>query len=428
MSLKLKMFAAAAGLFSATGAMAATLGLDANCASNATDLGTTSWNGATYRRCQLPTDIVVAGTVTLPRTVGSTLIRWELPSVVVVGTGHQAGKTPSTTVPTVLQINSGAQVVGMIANSALVISRGARISANGSASQPVVFSSVDDNFTRSSETGEWGGVILSSWGNVNACNAAVGNECAMEGISDGQFYYGGYVNESLTPSYNDLSSGTLSYVVIAEGGNAVNVDIDGDPDDNSNSGDEINGLTLYGVNNETTLSNIHVHNNDDDGIEFFGGDVAVSRLWLTCSGDDSVDWDQGYNGSLTNVYILQEDGNDHAFELANNTLNYGATPVADAVVRNVTLAFADSSPAVDVPLRLKEGTGGSFSNLDIASAYTGNCFGSTTDTVNQNVLSAGDFSTIEYSCIDNANLLANSVAATGFSAAPFWAQYPGHCN
>ena len=418
MKLKLLAAAVAATLGSVSfNASAANLGLDATCAFNGTD------QGGNPRRCDLPPDILACNpsdsTITLPASVSGTPILWTMPTVVTVGDGHQAGKTPGTACPTVLQINAGAQLRGAIANSALVITRGARLNALGTPTNPIVFSSLDDGFTGA---GEWGGVILSSWDNTNECNT--GGECAMEGISDGQFFYGGYVNETTTASWDNISSGTVRYVAIAEGGHAVNVDVDGDPDPNSNTGDEINGLTLYGVSSETSITSVHIHNNDDDGIEFFGGDVDVANVWVTCAGDDSVDWDFGFHGAMTNVNILQKDGADHAFELANNPNNFTATPVADANVANVTVAFADATPNVDTPFDLKEGSGGTFSNVEIGSAYTAACF--STGAVDS--VSSSDFSSFEYSCNDNLGLLPTSAPVTGFPNSTFWSGYPGTCN
>ncbi|MBM0106817.1 hypothetical protein JM946_18950 [Steroidobacter sp. S1-65] len=425
MKLKLLAAAVAATLGSvAFQAGAANLGLDATCALNGTDQGMVATPDGNRRRCDLPADIVTTNpadpTITLPATVSGTPILWTLPSVVVVGNGNQAGRTPSTAANTQLTIAAGARIAGAIANSALVITRGARINAAGTAANPIVFSSLDNNYTG---TAEWGGVILSSWDNTNECNT--GGECTMEGISQGQFFYGGYVNEATTPSWDNVSSGTLRFAVIAEGGHAVNVDIDGDPDPNSNTGDEINGLTLYGVSSETSIANVHIHNNDDDGIEFFGGDVDVANLWISCAGDDSVDWDYGFHGALSNVNILQRDGADHAFELANNPNNFSATPVADANVSNVSILFTDGSPAVDTPFDLKEGSGGTFSNVVIGSAYTGACFSSGA----VDAVSASDFTNFEYACNDNLSLLPpSSTAPTGFPNNTFWTAYPGTCN
>ncbi|MDP5210167.1 hypothetical protein [Microbulbifer sp. 2205BS26-8] len=80
----------------------------------------------------------------------------------------------------------------------------------------------------------------------------------MEGLTTPYYYGGGrYLDET-------MSSGILEYVVIAEGGHEVALE------------GEINGLTLYSVNNSTTINNVHIHNNKDGGIQLFGG-MPLSR-------------------------------------------------------------------------------------------------------------------------------------------------------
>ncbi|PZN34948.1 MAG: hypothetical protein DIU71_01230 [Proteobacteria bacterium] len=432
--MKVKVLAAAVAAALGTlshGAWAANLGLDATfCASNGNNLGI----GADGRRhCALPFEIFPVNntapldTIVLPRTnsVDETIL-WILPGVVTVGDGHVAGRTPTTPAailkPTTLRIEAGVEVKGAIANSALVITRGSRIEADGTPENPIVFSSLDDNYTGA---GEWGGVILSSWDNTNACNTTLGYECQMEGISEGAFHYGGYVSDALTPGWDTQSSGRLRYVVIAEGGHAINVDIDGDPDPNSNTGDEINGLTLYGVSAATEIDNVHIHNNLDDGIEYFGGSAFTTNIFVTCAGDDSVDWDFGFNGFLIGAYILQRDGADHAFELANNPDDFAAAPVANGFIANVTLDFVDDTPDVDAPFGLKEGTGGIFENIKIASSYTGNLFAVPFSYGNPLFVGA-----IEYAGVDNSpqGLLPAPTTASGYTGSIFWADYPGHCD
>lgn len=185
--MKLTMLAAAvaAGLGCVCfNAGAANLGLDATCASNGTDRGMVATPEGSRRRCDLPPDIVTTNPsdpiVALPAAVAGTPILWAIPTIVKVGNGHLAGQTPSTAAITVLQIVAGARLAGAIANSALVITRGARLNALGTPTNPIVFSSLDNNYTG---TAEWGGLILSSW-DSRWC----GGECEMEGISDGRLY------------------------------------------------------------------------------------------------------------------------------------------------------------------------------------------------------------------------------------------------
>lgn len=439
--MKLKLLAAAATGLLAPSVWAVDLGLDAACAYNGTDQGVMSWNGDSYRRCDLPSEIAVDGTVALPKSYEGSSILWALPSTVTVGNGHQLGATPSTTVATVLEIEPGTQVAGA-PHAALVITRGSELFALGSDVEPIVFSSLDDDFSGSAE---WGGVVLSSWDSSNACNAGLGDECVMDGVRkplfedfDGSlsiddikaslYYYGGYIDDSSTAGWDHVSSGVLEYVVIAESGSGKLPGLPG-MDSRFLRGGDLNGLTLYAVSNETYIRNVHVHNSSDDALQLFGGDVGVDRLWLTCAGDDSVDWDEGFHGDLSNVSILQKDGADHAFELSNNMFDYEAEPVSNGNVYGVTIAYDNDGPYVDVPFRLKEGTDGTFTNVSIASDYTGACFGNLADPRNYFAVTSSDFNSIEYSCVDNVGgLLPASSSAFGFTDSSFWAGYPASCD
>lgn len=392
------------------------LGLHPACNSNGTLVNPAySWNGSTYRYCELPSDISVGNnTIELPATVtyrGSTLpILWVLPQVVTVGDGHLSSATPSTVDRTKIEIAAGAKVAGAIQNSALVMTRGTSLDVNGTAASPVIFSSLDNGF---SGKGEWGGVILSGFGVSNQCSS-----CTMEGISAGTYYYGGGADPS-------TSSGEWDYVVITEGGSVIDVDTDGDPDENSNSGDEINGLTLYTVGSGTELSHIHIHDNLDDGIEFFGGaGVNASNLWLTCNQDDSVDWDHGYQGSLSYVQVIQQNGADHAFELASNPSST-ATPHSHGTVTNASITLL--SGTADSPFSFKENTDATLSNV-VISGYSGiacNVAGTS------HQVTTSDLTQIEYGCSNSTGLFpASNTAATGFTSASFWTTAQGNpgCN
>lgn len=420
--MKLKLLTAAAVSLTASGAWAADLGLDANCNANGIDRGTVTWNGGSYRRCDLPADIAVAGTVTLPAAVSGTNILWTLRSIVTVGDGHEAGKTPDTAMLTVLAIQAGAQVAGSY-RSALVITRGAQLRAAGTYDSPVVFSSLDGNF---SGKGEWGGVILTSWDGSNACNSGLGDECVVPGVRRLVFtngvrleplHYGGYIDEVSTAGWDNVSSGSLEYVVVAEAGSRQ-----------SYHADNLSGLALYGVSSETYVADVHVHNSKDDGIRFLGGDASVERLWVSCAGDDSVDWSEGFRGALSFVNVLQKDGAGHAFELSNNASDYAASPVANGSVFGVTVGYADSTPNVGVPFRLMEGTDGSFTDLVIGSEYTGACFGNPANPRNQSAVTSSDFNSVQYACADDVGVLPGSGFAFGFPEGTFWSGYSGTCE
>ena len=85
------------------------------------------------------------------------------------------------------------------------------------------------------------------------------------------------------------------------------------------SGNEINGLTLGGVGNGTTIDHIEIFANKDDGIEFFGGSVNAKYLTVAYVGDDSFDFDEGYNGQLQFLLSIQDENSNRAFEWDGST-------------------------------------------------------------------------------------------------------------
>ncbi len=195
---------------------------------------------------------------------------------------------------------------GTGANStALLIARGATLNANGSADVPIIFTSVADEITPEDVAagnfgspnldpdinGLWGGVIVLG----NAPISASTSPTQIEGIptSDTNGLYGGDAPEE--------NSGTITYISIRHGGS------------NIGEGNEINGLTLGGVGSGTTIENVEVVANQDDGIEWFGGNVDVSNIMIWNAGDDGLDSDQDWIGTASNFFIVTPSGS--AFEL-----------------------------------------------------------------------------------------------------------------
>jgi len=230
------------------------------------------------------------------------------------GTVYQLAGRITVTAGATLTIEPGTIVKGEAGTganaTALLIARGGKLNANGTATSPIIFTSVADeidyadmaagNFAspnlESSVNGLWGGVIILGKAPISASND-VGDvsEVQIEGIptSDPNGLYGG----------NDAAdnSGTIRYISIRHGGA------------NIGAGNEINGLTLGGVGNGTTIENVEVVGNQDDGIEWFGGSVNVSNAVVFNCGDDGIDTDQAWSGSLSNVVVIGAIG--HSFEL-----------------------------------------------------------------------------------------------------------------
>jgi len=106
------------------------------------------------------------------------------------------------------------------------------------------------------------------------------------------------------------NSGNLLYTRVSFAGNLINDE------------DELNGIAFQGVGNGTVVDFIQVHNNADDGVEFFGGTVNVKHVVLTGNGDDSMDWTDGWTGKAQYVLIDQaDDAGDRAIEGDNRSSN-----------------------------------------------------------------------------------------------------------
>ncbi|MDZ7806491.1 MAG: hypothetical protein U5K71_05205 [Gracilimonas sp.] len=214
-----------------------------------------------------------------------------------------------------LEIEPGVIVKGEAGSqsnaTALLIARDATIIANGTETQPIIFTSVADEITPEDIdagnfgspnldpdiNGLWGGVLVLGNAPISASNTNGDDvtETQIEGIpaSDTNGLYGGN-------SPNE-SSGSLTYISIRHGGA------------NIGEGNEINGLSLGGVGSGTVVENIEVVANQDDGVEWFGGTVNVTNVLVWNSGDDGIDTDQAWSGNVDNIVIVSPGGS--AFEL-----------------------------------------------------------------------------------------------------------------
>lgn len=227
----------------------------------------------------IETQIVTkAGAITSNETWTSDKM-YKLVGKVVVDAGVTLTIQPGT-------IIKGEQGTGTLA-SALVVAQGGKINAVGTASQPIIFTSILDNIqiggltgTNLSETdqGLWGGIIVLGYAPISAADGDVLSQIEGVPVSDAFGAFGG----------NDAAdnSGSLAYISIRHGGALIG------------AGNEINGLTLGGVGSGTSISNIEVVANLDDGVEFFGGTVNASNILVGFHGDDGIDIDMNYSGTV----------------------------------------------------------------------------------------------------------------------------------
>jgi PKD repeat protein len=176
--------------------------------------------------------------------------------------------------------------------------------------------------------GDWGGLIICGRAAVNSPANAGNGTAAGEAVVEGGVgsIYGGGAN----PDAND-NSGIISYVRIEFGG------IPFQPNS------EINGLTMCGVGNGTTIDHVQVSYCGDDAFEWFGGNVNVKNIIAYRNWDDDFDTDFGYRGnvqfalSVRDPQIADQSGSN-GFESDNDASGSTATPNTQAHFSNVTVA------------------------------------------------------------------------------------------
>lgn len=220
---------------------------------------------------------------------------YELEGRVIVTSGVTLTIQPGT-------IIKGAEGQGANA-SALMIARGAKINAVGTAARPIIFTSILDNIQpgelygsnlTEADRGKWGGLVILGKAPISFSGAL---EAQIEGVPAQETLglYGG--------STSNDNSGKIQFVSIRHGGTEIA------------QSSEINGLTLGGVGSGTMISDVEIFANSDDGVEFFGGSVNVSNILVSHQGDDGVDIDQAYSGTVDGFMVVHGGDTDKGLEI-----------------------------------------------------------------------------------------------------------------
>jgi hypothetical protein len=283
----------------------------------------------------------VEGDITANRTLDATK-NWLLKGLVSVKSG------------VTLTIDKGTVIKGDNASKAiLLVERGAKIVAQGTADEPIVFTS--QALEGQKKPGDWGGLIILGNAPVNLPNPSVeGILKAGAGTAAGTTYGG--------PDPND-SSGVLSYVRVEYSGIVIATD------------NEVNGITFGGVGKGTKVDHVQVRQTLDDCFEFFGG--TVDAKYLACQGnqDDGFDFDNGYTGRLQ-FLILQQDpnheGDDNGIESDNDAEGSGNTPLTSPTMYNASLFGKNKSVGgLQYGLLLRKNTRGTYKNLVVHGFQAG---------------------------------------------------------
>ncbi len=213
----------------------------------------------------------------------------------------------------VLTIEPGTIIKGDAA--ALIVTRGAKIIADGTAEQPIVFTSAKPAGQRN--PGDWGGLLLMGFAPINV----PGGETVVEGGCDQALYGGSDPNDN---------SGVLRY---------VRIEFAGIPFQPNN---ELNSLTLGGVGAGTVIEHVQTSYGGDDAYEWFGGTVNGRWLVNLATVDDMFDVDFGYQGKnqwllgVSNPAIADISGSN-GFESDNDGQGSTNEPKTDGHFSNVTI-------------------------------------------------------------------------------------------
>ena len=241
---------------------------------------------------------------------------WMISGKIVVRDGGVLNIQEGTIVKANIQTGIDATV--------LVIATGGTINAVGTASAPIIFTDYNDEITYAdngvspnrlaTDRGRWGSIVVLG----NAIVGEDGGSDDIEGIAEGNTWtqYGG--------TDGTESSGRMEYVSIRHSGQEIG------------GGNELQGLTLGGVGSGTIIENIEIVGSEDDGIEIFGGSVNVTNLMIHFNGDDAIDLDEGYSGTIDNAVIVMDADTDNAFEIDGTEDSTGAVK-GEYTLQNVTI-------------------------------------------------------------------------------------------
>ncbi len=238
-----------------------------------------------------------------------------------------------------LTINPGVVVRASVGADVFVaVAQGGVINAEGTSSNPIVFTSND----ATPNPGDWGGLIVLGRAPINS---VAGGDATSTSEIGGLPYGGNIANDN---------SGIIRYVRIEFSGGSAS------------ASSENNGFSFYGVGNGTTIEFIQAFEGLDDGVEFFGGTVNASNISVVGAQDDSVDWTEGFTGTLTDVYIEHRQAHDKGIEGDgfNTDIGNNASPVffSAPTINNITIVGLGSTNENEA-IRLRAGTRALFTNV-----------------------------------------------------------------
>jgi hypothetical protein len=287
-----------------------------------------------------PCTVTIAGSifVSTPPASPTTVLRVE-PGVVVKGQTGSTTANPSALI--FLADNTDANPANW---------RKAKIDAPGTPSAPIIFTSSAVPPTRAK--GDWGGVMFNGLADVNG----PGCKFQAEGVPTA---FGGCRSSD--------SSGFASFVRVEYAGIGFSAN------------NELNAFTMNGVGSQTQFNFIQANDGLDDCHEWFGGTLNQKHLVASACGDDALDWQLGYQGSVQYALYVQNGtetdtmptGDSRGIEADNSEFGLDNTPRSNPDFCNVTLVGgrnqAGQNGGSDAGVLLRRGTNGQMANMIVTS-------------------------------------------------------------
>ena len=269
-------------------------------------------NGSTNSN-PIPTSTILSGEISKNTTLTANK-QWLLDGKVEVASG------------VTLTIEAGTTIAGMEGSNAwLIVYSGAKLMANGTQNNPIIFTSQEAINGDAESAGQWGGVTIIG----NKANSQT-NQYEVDDVTEA--------------GTSGESSGSLTFVIINNTGIAIEQD------------KEINGLSLFGVSNKTKIENITVNRSGDDGIEIWGGDVNLKTIKIDGAQDDSFDTDAGWSGTVDG--LVATNGKKAGIEMSGTSVG---------TYKNVDITITSSESEGGLYFKETHGgnVGGIFENVTI---------------------------------------------------------------
>ena len=277
--------------------------------------------------------VEVTGVITANTTWTADKI-YKLKGFVRVGNDPTVTDVPAKNSGPTLTIQPGTVIFGEKATKGtLIIQRGAKIIAEGTATSPIVFTS--ESAVGTKEPGDWGGLVI--------CGRASNNQPG--GVFELEGGYKAFSGGGTSPDDND-NSGSLKYVRIEYAGVPVNPN------------QEVNSLTLGAVGKETKIEYVMCTYGLDDSFEWFGGTVNAKYLIAYKGLDDDFDVDFGFSGFVqfglgVRGATLADQSGSNGFEVDNNGQGSDAAPFTSGTFSNMTIIGPKATRETPISLQFQ---------------------------------------------------------------------------